>query len=144
MATRDEARRHWGLIAAGALPDDTVAWLQSVARQMLGADELPDGNARHLTIVEASGLKHRATPRSPDGWTLVWVLRDLQTLHERNPDGARTLDPLDWIAARMGWDDGANVAPDSIEKRIRRQLRSVEGLDDATRAAFDAMLIRLR
>lgn len=88
---RDEARRRWELVAAGATSDpDVRAWLQRVARAMCLADELPDGNARHLTIVEATGLQGKRTRLS--GMPFGLAFRALQSDRDRLPEPVARLD----------------------------------------------------
>ena len=94
MTSRDDARRRWQTLAAGSTPDaETLAWLQRVAAGMLAADACPDGNTRHLSIVEASGLSgHRGRAA---GLPIGLALRGLQTLLERPAEPIVRLDEDD-------------------------------------------------
>jgi len=87
---------------------------------MLVADELPDEDTRHGTIVEASGISGKSTTRTP--MFVYLALRAYATDRALNPRETLGEDVVSYVARKLRWDADHNVQPDSIRRRIERAI----------------------
>ncbi|MBX3601017.1 MAG: hypothetical protein KF863_10355 [Rubrivivax sp.] len=150
MSTRDEARQHWlelmysdeQRIAEGraaGIPAETLEWLRDVARQMTHADGLPAAERREAAY-EASGLKGESPAwDEADRTVLMIALREYEK--QRDAGKVRMTTAAEFIAQKLDWDTGHDVAPASLRRRVQRMLETME-LDPAEAEWARALLLR--
>lgn len=130
MTPRDIARRHWLELAyteqqridegrEPGIPSDTVSWLREVAHRLIAIDSLPAAE-RKEDVFDAVGLKGPAAENRPafEFLMMTVALREF----ERIPKAKRQVTGAEFVALRLEWP--AEVAPDSLKRRIRRAMKS--------------------
>jgi hypothetical protein len=125
--TRDIARRHWLDLADPDVPvsPETREWLRQMALKMIAADRL-GATDRREAVYEASGMKGAAYDALRP--MILMALRDYERTLKADPGRVAAMSAAEFVAEKLEWDTGHDVAPDSHRKRI---MRALDGVSDA-------------